>query len=132
MNSGSFGSGFFIFFYFFFFFGWLSGGNFCFVCLFVCCDCCWWGMEKEGRGIEGVKGLWGKAKDEVFWVIVFGVMIRFVLLGYGEWQDAFFNVKYTDVDFRVLSGDYFSFFSFFFPFSFSFFFSFLFKVLTFA
>lgn len=37
-------------------------------------------------------------------VLAAGVVLRLLLMLYGEWQDANLAVKYTDVDFRVFIG----------------------------
>jgi len=37
-------------------------------------------------------------------VILFGgVLLRLLLIGYGEWQDKAFDLQYTDIDYSVFS-----------------------------
>lgn len=36
-------------------------------------------------------------------ILVFGFLLRVVLLAFGAWQDAYLSVKYTDVDYLVYS-----------------------------
>lgn len=37
------------------------------------------------------------------WLLLFSLLLRLVLLCYGEWQDRYFAVKFTDVDYHVFS-----------------------------
>ncbi|XP_029633767.1 GPI mannosyltransferase 1 [Octopus sinensis] len=37
------------------------------------------------------------------WHLAIGCLIRFVLIGYGIWQDLYFDVKYTDIDYSVFT-----------------------------
>ena len=36
-------------------------------------------------------------------IFLAGIIIRICLLAYGEWQDANFDIKYTDIDYNVYS-----------------------------